>query len=286
MKKGKIIQFFLILAVFASSASAQQLIPYGSDKGNYLQVNKTKIYYEEYGKGTPLLLLRGGLSSIKGFANVIPELSKYFRVIAVDAPGQGRSEQADSVSFQLMASYYSKMIDLLKLDSVYVYGFSVGSITAMHLASDRPDKVKRVVAHAGVNHLSGYNEGFDGTNEMTPEIVEEYVKWWLDGHRKHSPQPEKWKKFINDFKGMWNPHEFISHEKMRKIKSCVLILQGDQDLIKIENAIHMHQQINDSQLAILPNTAHFVLHENPALLLRVVTPFLLREPNLKYELSY
>ena len=81
-----------------------------------------QIYYEEYGKGTPLILLQGGMGSIEDFALCIPELSKHFRVIAPDTPGQGRSELADSMSYELMAAYISKLIDILKLDSAYVMG--------------------------------------------------------------------------------------------------------------------------------------------------------------------
>jgi pimeloyl-ACP methyl ester carboxylesterase len=91
--------FFLIISIAISIQSMSQTgIPYGSNKGKYQTVNGIKLYYEEYGKGVPLLLIHGGLSSMKDFAMIIPELSKKFRVIAVDCPGQGRSEQADTVS--------------------------------------------------------------------------------------------------------------------------------------------------------------------------------------------
>lgn len=136
----------LLITLFCSSpAKAQETIDYGSNDGKYLSVDGTKIYYEEYGSGTPLLLLNGGLSTISIFSKVIPDLSKHFRVIVWDAPGEGRSEQADSLSHKIMASYASKMIDLLNLDSVYVYGFSLGGCTALQLAADRPDKVKMTV---------------------------------------------------------------------------------------------------------------------------------------------
>lgn len=277
---------FICFSIGYCYGQEKQAVPYGSNHGKYISVKGTKMYYESYGTGTPLLLLHGGLSTISGFKNVIPELSKYFRVIAIDAPGQGRSEQADSVSFQLMASYYSEIIDQMKLDSVYVYGYSVGGISALHLASDRPDKVKMVIAHAAVSKLSGYNEGFAGTNEMTPEIIEQYAQWWLEGHLKRTPQKGKWRKFINDFRGMWYPHTFISDEKLRAIGSKVLVIQGDQDLVKVESAIEIHKQIKESQLCILPASTHFVLEENPRLLLDVIRPFLLRTPKMVYELSY
>lgn len=276
----------LLLTVFPVLIQAQGKIDYGSNNGKYLTVNKTRIYYEEYGNGTPLFLLHGGLSSIKGLSTIIPELSKHFRVIAIDAPGNGRSEQANEVSFNSMADYYSKMIDLMKLDSVYVYGFSMGGIAALHLGAERPDKVKRVVVHSAVNHLNGYNEGFAGTPDMTPEIVEKEAKWWLDGHLKRTPQPDKWKKYILDLQRMWYPEEFISDAKLKSIKNPYLILQGDQDLIKIENALHMHQQIAHSQLGILPNSTHFSLMEDPDAVLNAIVPYLTRKAKKVFNFEY
>src|SRR4030081_1447008 len=99
IKKLTLILFFSLLS---KESISQTGIHYGSNNGKYQKVNGVKLYYEEYGKGAPLLLIHGGLSSIEGLAPLIPDLSKRFRVIAVDCPGQGRSEQADSLSYQLM----------------------------------------------------------------------------------------------------------------------------------------------------------------------------------------
>jgi len=68
-------------------AEGQSNIVYGSNNGTYISIFNTKIYYEEYGKGTPLLLLQGGMGSIADFKLCIPELSKHFRVILPDRPG-------------------------------------------------------------------------------------------------------------------------------------------------------------------------------------------------------
>ena len=136
----------IILVAGISGMVYGQEIKYGSNSGKQLTIKDTKIYYEEYGSGLPLLLLHGGFGSIHDFEQVIPGLANHFRVIAVDSPGHGRSEQADSLSFELMANYISEMIDKLQLDSVYVIGYSDGGITALLLASRQHTKVKRVIA--------------------------------------------------------------------------------------------------------------------------------------------
>ena len=77
----------LIFILIQLPILAFEQINYGSNNGNYLTIRGTKIYYEEYGKGTPLILLHGGFGSITSFEKCIPKLSEKFRVIAIDAPG-------------------------------------------------------------------------------------------------------------------------------------------------------------------------------------------------------
>src|SRR5882762_3859381 len=90
---------------------AQKQNHYGSNNGKYVMIFNKKIYYEEYGQGTPLILLEGGMKNISDFSLCIPELSKHFRVIAPDDPGQGRSEMLDTMTYDLLAEYVSKLID-------------------------------------------------------------------------------------------------------------------------------------------------------------------------------
>ena len=127
---------FLIFIITLSFHNGYGQINYGSNNGKYLTIQGTKIYYEEYGKGTPLIILHGGFGTISSFSNIIPKLSKQFHVIVPDAPGHGRSEfPVRPLSFQIMAEYYSEMIDQLKLDSVYVIGFSDGGNSGLLLAN-------------------------------------------------------------------------------------------------------------------------------------------------------
>src|SRR5258706_1643680 len=130
-------------------------IEFGSNNGRLLNINGKKIYYEEDGQGTPLLLLSGGglNRSIKDFEKCIPELAKHYKVIAPDTPGQGRSEQADTLTYNVLLEFMSQLIDKLQVDSAYVMGWSDGAITGILLAEKRPDKIKKVIAVGANNGL-------------------------------------------------------------------------------------------------------------------------------------
>lgn len=74
--------------LFAASASnGQQMKPVES---GYAPVNGIKVYYEVYGKGTPLVLLHGAFYTIQmNWSELIPQLSKTRKVIAIEMQSHG-----------------------------------------------------------------------------------------------------------------------------------------------------------------------------------------------------
>jgi len=259
-----------ILFLWISPIYGQQKIKYGSNNGKYISIFNTKIYYEEYGKGTPLILLQGGMGSIEDFALCIPELSKHFRVIAPDTPGQGRSALADSMSYELMAAYISKLVDILKLDSAYVIGWSDGGNTGLILGNNRPDKVKKVLASGANYKLSGYpsilNDTSDWETELRSPEFEIKNKELIKEYISLCPTPRDWRKMLFDLNKMWRKEIYFSPTVLEGLRIPVMIVLGDRDAVTLEHGIEMHRLINGSQFCVLPNTSHAVFRERPELI--------------------
>jgi pimeloyl-ACP methyl ester carboxylesterase len=276
MKKLYLI-IFITSSFFITAASVgQQQITYGSNKGKYILVFNSNIYYEEYGKGTPLILLEGGMGSIANFSLCIPELSKHFRVIAPDMPGQGRSQMADSMSYQLLADYISKLIDLLRLDSTYVMGWSDGGNTALILANDRPDKIKKVLASGSNYNLSGYPSILNDTTNFervinSPEF-EINDKEEIENYEKLYPGRD-WRKFFIDINKMWSQKVYFPASVLDGIKIPVMIVLGDRDAVTLEHGIEMYRLIKGSQFCVLPNTSHRVFYERPDMINEIAIQF-------------
>jgi pimeloyl-ACP methyl ester carboxylesterase len=271
--------FLTGLMLFNSCLHGQQEIKYGSNNGKYVSVFNTPIYYEEYGKGAPLVLLEGGMGSIADFSLCIPELSKKFRIISPDMPGQGRSQLADSMSYQLLANYISKLIDILNLDSAYVMGWSDGGNAALILANDRPDKVKKVIA-CGANYK---RSGFPSIEKDTTDFVkvinspdfEEIDKEEIQNYLKLCPG-RNWRKFFIDINKMWSQKIYYPAAVLENIKIPVMIVLGDKDAVTLEHGIEMHNLIKESQFCVLPNTSHRVFYERPKLISEIAIDFFLK----------
>ena len=258
-----------------TTIQAQQKINYGSNSGKYCTIRGVKIYYEEYGKGIPLILLHGGIQSIHDFQEVIPSLSKKYRVIAFDRPCHGRSEHIDSLSYHIMADFTSLLIDQLRLDSTYLMGWSDGGNTGLLVAAMRPDKVKKIIiCGADLNEEKVGSQAPGNLQMITPEFVENNWKAWLSNYQHLSPQPYLWKTFIIKTVKMWLQIDYISKKEMQELHCKTLLILGDRDVVNPEAGIKMHRLIQGSEFCILPNTTHFMFAEKPDILSRLALDFL------------
>ncbi len=264
--------FVFIILTFPFSGRGQ--INYGSNNGKYLTIRDTKVYYEEYGKGIPLLMLHGGFSDMAEFKKNIGELSKHFRVILPDQPGLGRSAFPDSaLSYQLIAEYYSSMIDQLKLDSVYVIGESDGGNAGLLLANYQPDKVKRLLI-SGANYKANGIKDIDDIDKtiLTTNWIEANMKVWIDSYKKLSPSGD-WKRYIIESRKMWLAEEYFPQRILEEIKIPVLVTYGDNDMITLNHGIEIKNYIKNSQFCIIPNCSHEVFNDKPDLIDRIAIDF-------------
>jgi len=275
MNKFYLLFFITAFCFIAGKSAGQQPIEYGSNKGKYVSIFNKKIYYEEYGQGTPLILLEGGMKSIKDFSLCIPELTKHFRVITPDDPGQGRSEMLDTMTYDLLAEYVSKLIDILKLDSAYVIGWSDGGIAALILSTKRPDKIKKALV-SGANYTKKAYVSSDSTKDTLHLLAPDYQlspedQKWADGY--FIANRANWRKILNDRIVMWYQDSLFRKELFSEMKIPIMIVSGDRDMIKLEHSIEMYRLIKKGQLCILPNTTHDVFSERPDLIDKIAINF-------------
>jgi pimeloyl-ACP methyl ester carboxylesterase len=271
-------RLILISLLWTSCSTESANIEYGANNGKHIIINNRKIYYEEYGQGTPLLLLSGGgiNRSIRDFGKCIPELSKHYRVIAPDTPGQGRSEQTDSLSYGLLTDFMSQLIDSLKIDSGYVMGWSDGAIVGLLLADRRADKIKKVIAAGANNGMRGFAmPGGFSLDSVKPPTLE----YWASINKKdiewyNTLGPKKdWRIVVNNMNKMVYAKEYFPVSVYDSINIPVMIVLGDQDMISIEHGLEMHRLIKSSQYCVLPNTTHEVFAEKPDLISKIAIDF-------------
>lgn len=247
---------------------------YGTNNGNYIELTGGKVYYEEYGQGETVLLLHGGPGSISNFSKLIPKLSQSFKVLAMDTPGQGRSERIDSMSYQILAENASGFIDKMGIPKCHIIGWSDGACTGLLLAADRPDVISKVFVSGAFSHLDGFTEeAKDFWSKLTPEMVEQSWGGWHLDYQKKYPHLD-WKTLIYDLRRMIEDQNYITDEKLKSIESKVLLAYGDRDMFTMEHINYLHKTIRGSELMILPGAGHSTFDEQPDLMYLVIKTFL------------
>ena len=112
----------------------------------HVNVNGISIYYEEQGTGEPLVLINGLAFPMDLWFAQIAELSKDFRVIALDNRGIGRSDKPDGdYSIALMASDTVGVLAGLGIQKAHIAGLSMGGFIAQEIALSYPAIVDKLV---------------------------------------------------------------------------------------------------------------------------------------------
>jgi len=219
--------------------------------GKYAIANGIKIYYEEYGQGQPLLLLHGNSESIGSFKLQIPEFSKYYKVIAVDTRGQGKSsEDGRTYTYDLFADDMNALLNNLNIDSANVLGWSDGGNTGLIMAMKYPKKVKRLVT-------MGANVFID-KSVVAKWVFKELNKQLTEMKMDTSYADRNRIRLINLL--LTEPkHNF---EELKIINCPVLVLAGEKDVIKENHTKGIAANIRNSTLIIAPKETHYYPLEN------------------------
>ncbi len=223
--------------------------PYGKNKltGKYYAIRGIKMYCEVYGKGQPLLIIHGNGGSINNFIYQIPYFSKKYKVIIADSRSQGNSaDTGDSLSYEMMADDYAALLDMMKIDSAYVIGWSDGGINALLLAIRHPEKVRKMA-------ITGANLVPDTT--AVPKQIWDMVMPALIGLKLKANKTTEEKNSLKLFRLLAEqPH--IPLSDLHKISCPALVIGGDHDVIKEEHTMLIYKNIPRSYLWILPGSGH------------------------------
>jgi pimeloyl-ACP methyl ester carboxylesterase len=271
----------LFFTVFKSNG--QQLKPAHS---GYAPVNGIKVYYEVYGEGRPLVLLHGAFMTIEtNWGQLIPELSKTRKVIAIESRGHGHTPFSDGkLDIVTLASDVEGVMSFLKVDSADVVGYSMGGSIAYQLAAKSPKLVRKLVIISSTYKTSGWlpvvTNGFKG---FKPEFFNNTpIKAAYDAI---APDKTKWTKFIEQMIAFVGEPFNVGDANIAKITSPVLLIAGDNDgLDKIE-LIKTYQLLGGgvaadlgpmpkSHLAIVPAQGHVSLMMETKTILGYLDDFL------------
>lgn len=279
----KFVSVIAVLFCTVFQSFGQQIKP---DDSGYASANGTKVYYEVYGEGAPVILLHGAFYTIQmNWGELIPELSKTRKVIAIEFQGHGHTPYSDrKFDIVTLAKDVEGVMDYLKIDSADVAGYSMGGSVAYQFAVQSPKRLRKLVIISSTYKTDGWltivNTAFE---DFKPEFFDNTPL--QTAYDAVAPDKTKWTKFLKQMFDFAKEPFDCGDSNIAKITAPVLIISGDNDGLNKVELMKTYQLLGGgvtadlqpmpkSQLAIVPSQGHVSLMMQTNTILNYLNEFL------------
>jgi 3-oxoadipate enol-lactonase len=264
----------------------------------YVEDQGARIYWDEQGEGTPILLITGlGYPSCM-WHRTRPVLTERFPTIAFDNRGIGSSDvPAGPYPIVLMASDAAAVLDAAKIESAHVFGVSMGGIIAQEFALQYPKRVRSLIlgctAAGGATAVRAEQDAIQmlmSRDKMTAEqALEAPVPFIYDSatpreridedlalRRPWLPRPEG---YAAQLQGILSWEGF---SRLPAINVPTLVIHGESDrLVPAGNGKLIAERIPGAKLVVIPHASHLFLTDQPEIAHRVILQFLDQQDHRK-----
>jgi len=210
-----------------------------------------------------LIFLHGNGEDLFIFDKQIAFFSQYYRTIAIDTRGHGKSTRGvEPLDYKTFAVDLIDVLDAFKIERANIVGFSDGAITALHTALKAPERISSMVL-LGVN----YN---------TKGILLKYRLQVLFAYaclsvvsifsRKKRRRKEILKLMMNLPK--------LTIEEISRITIPALIVTGEKDMVCQRQNDEINNAIIGSERLVIPGGNHFWMFKQQDLFNDYVLKFL------------
>lgn len=241
--------------------------------------NGADVYYEQMGEqGTRLLLLHGWGCSTVLFSPIAQELARDYQVTVIDFPGHGQSGRPPQPwGVADYAQCVKELLEHLGWTDCDIIAHSFGGRVALYMASNWPERVKRLVITGGAGLRSEptaeqkkRSEGYKKKKKMLESLgrfplLKSAVDRALEQLRQkygsadyNALDEEMRKTFVK-----------VVNEDLRpllpKIQASTLLIWGEKDTATpLWMGKTMEKEIPDAGLVVFENDDHFAyLHQWP-----------------------
>lgn len=253
--------------------------------------------YDAGSGGIPIVLIHGLGDEADTWQHIIPALAEQQRVIALDLPGFGRSDQPNT-NYTLV--FYARavlgMLDSLDIQRAKLVGSSMGAAVAQRLALGRPERVESLTLVdgavpirsspppiallpfllPGVGELAysslrtsqdeayatlrPYYADLDALSDMQRTFLRERVwaRVWSDGQRRAFLSSLRWMSVERALRGS----EYV--RRLSQLTTPTMLVWGAQDLVQPPHlADAMAAVLPNARIKIIENCGHLPQQERP-----------------------
>ena len=210
-----------------------------------------KLYYEEKGKGIPLVLLHGNGDDGSYFKHQVDYFSSKYRVITVDTRGHGKSPRGTApFTMDQFVEDLKDLLDDLKIKKMILLGFSDGANIAIKFALKYSDMIDVLILNGA---------------DLTTKGVKKSVQIPIEiGYRiaKLSSKKSEDAKLKAEMLGLMVNEPNIDYRDLSSIKVPTLVIVGTKDMIKEKHSRLIADSLPNSEFKIIEGP-HHIANKNP-----------------------
>ncbi len=205
-----------------------------------------------------LLLLHGALGSKEQFINLEIALSASFKIHAFNFSGHGsRPSQLHAFTIQNLAHEVLDWMNENYLQTIDIFGYSMGGYVALWLTRFYPDRVGKVFT-LGTKLLWNEEVAEKEIQHLNPEVVLHKVPAFAQSLSQRHGEHE-WKslmlKTVLLMKDLAHTH--LSEQDFLKIESRVLLARGENDdTVSAKEVEDVHHLLKNSMVKCYPDVSH------------------------------
>ncbi len=109
------------------------------------QLNGATIYYEEHGKGFPVVFVHGAGGNHMSWWQQVAEFARHYRCVTFDQRGWGLSLDSDGAGPAALIDDLAALLDHLEIDQTFLVAQSMGGIASFGLSLRQPARVRGLV---------------------------------------------------------------------------------------------------------------------------------------------
>jgi len=243
------------------------------------------------GSGPPLLLLTGIGANIEMW-RPFERLVRGHEVIAVDAPGTGRSERPSlPLRMRGLARIVEQLLDALEVEHADVLGYSFGGLVAQELAHRAPTRIRRLILCATAQGLPLIPPRpgpalmlMTPARYYHPKLFELIVPRIAGGRTRREPDQLKRQAtarlsspphLLGYAYQLYAASGWTSVPWLRRLAQPTLIIAGDDDpIIPLANPRLMARLMPDARLRVVEGGGHLFLLDEPESVIEDIHEFL------------
>ncbi len=227
-----------------------------NNRAQLVAVNDIEMYYEDFGKGEPLLLLHGFGGCSQNWQPFVDELAEQYRLIVVDLRGHGYSTNPRNIfTHRQAANDVFQLLEHLKIGQFSAMGMSTGGMVLLHMGTSQPQRIKSMVLISATTHFPEQAR-FIMKRASFGTMPQEVMDMYRECAKRGDGQIHQLIKQFNDFHNNYDDLNF-SAEDLSAITARTLVIHGDRDnFFPSEIAENMSRAIPDASIWIIPNGDH------------------------------